>query len=71
MEAATNVGRDVNAKAVGPAARKPKAVVETTKADRRAFESSARLDANELLDADLICESAWGVPSSEATLLVI
>ena len=33
-EAATNVGRDVNAKAAGPAARKPKAVVETTKADR-------------------------------------
>lgn len=43
MDAATNVGRDVvSARAVGPAERKPNAVVETTKAERRALESSAR-----------------------------
>jgi hypothetical protein len=29
------------------------------------------LDANELLDAAFICESAWRVPSSEATFLII
>ena len=37
----------------------------------RALESSATLDANELLDAAFICESAWRVPSSEATFLIM
>jgi hypothetical protein len=35
------VGREVVASAVGPAARKPNAVVDTTSADRRALDNSA------------------------------
>ena len=40
-DAAMKVGREVVASAVGPAARKPNAVVETTSADRRALDNSA------------------------------
>ena len=71
MEAATKVGRDVNAKAVGPAERKPKAVVDTTKADRRALESSARLDASDLLGGTLICVSSRVMPSGAALFLML
>jgi hypothetical protein len=44
IDAAANVGNDVYANAVGPTDKKPNAVVETTNAERRALESSARLD---------------------------
>jgi len=45
-DAAAKVGRDAAERAAGPAARKPKAVVETTRAERRAFESSATFFAS-------------------------
>lgn len=45
IDAAANVGNDVNASAVGPTDMKPNAVVETTSAERRALDNSARLEA--------------------------
>ncbi len=45
IDAAANVGIDVNANAVGPTDMNPNAVVETTSAERRAFDNSARLEA--------------------------
>ena len=38
------VGSEVYASAVGPAARKPNAVVETTSADRRALDNSVKFE---------------------------
>jgi len=61
MEAAANVGRDVKANAVGPAATKPKAVVETTRAERRALESSDILERCELLGAFAIFVSVASI----------
>ena len=74
MDAAANVGRDVKLNAVGPAERKPKAVVDTTRAERRAFDSSARWDICGLLV--LACESVIVVlllvaRSSDAALLLL
>jgi len=50
-EAAKKTGREEVAMAVGPAERKPKAVVVTTRAERRALVSSARVCA---LDGGLV-----------------
>lgn len=50
IDAAANVGNDVYASAVGPTDMKPNAVVETTRAERRALDSSARLDMVDLCD---------------------
>lgn len=60
-EAAAKVGRDVKARAVGPTERKPNAVVDTTRADRRALDSSARCERCELLlllDCDVSLEAS-------------
>lgn len=43
-DAAMKVGSEVYASAVGPAARKPNAVVETTSADRRALDNSVKFE---------------------------
>ena len=47
--AAANVGKDVYANAVGPTDKNPKAVVDTTRAERRALDNSAR---EEMVDDD-------------------
>lgn len=44
-DAAMKVGSEVYASAVGPAARKPNAVVETTSADRRALDNSVKFES--------------------------
>lgn len=48
-DAAANVGSDVYANAVGPTDKNPNAVVDTTNADRRALDNSAKL---EMVDDD-------------------
>lgn len=54
-DAAANVGSDVYANAVGPTDKNPNAVVDTTSADRRALDNSAKL---EMVDDDVGCGGA-------------
>ncbi len=44
IDAAANVGNDVNASAVGPTDMNPNAVVDTTSAESRALDNSARFE---------------------------
>ena len=53
-DAAANVGSDVYANAVGPTDKNPNAVVDTTSADRRALDNSAKL---EMVDDDVGCDA--------------
>ena len=53
-DAAANVGIDVYANAVGPTDKNPNAVVDTTSADRRALDNSAKL---EMVDDDVGCDA--------------
>ena len=52
-DAAANVGSDVYANAVGPTDKNPNAVVDTTSADRRALDNSAKL---EMVDDDVVVD---------------
>lgn len=73
-EAAAKVGRDVKARAVGPTERKPNAVVDTTSADRRALDSSARCERCEfllLLDCDVSLEASVLVARTSDADLVL
>lgn len=54
-DAAANVGSDVYANAVGPTDKNPNAVVDTTNADRRALDNSAKL---EMVGDDVGCGGA-------------
>lgn len=54
-DAAANVGSDVYANAVGPTDKNPNAVVDTTSAERRALDNSAKL---EMVDVDVGCGGA-------------
>ncbi len=53
-DAAANVGSDVYANAVGPTDKNPNAVVDTTSAERRALDNSAKL---EMVDDDVGCDA--------------
>ena len=55
-DAAANVGSDVYANAVGPTDKNPNAVVDTTSAERRALDNSAKL---EIVDGGS-CDAAGG-----------
>ena len=65
-EAAASVGRAGVERAMGPAARNPQAVVETTRAERRALESSARLVRRLFLGA-----LAMGSAAAEGVVMVL
>lgn len=65
-DAAANVGSDVYANAVGPTDKNPNAVVDTTSAERRALDNSAKL---EIVDDDGCDAGGVGVVIDVSCLL--